>query len=554
MSTKPRPSVKQKAAEKETSRVAAEQRAQERAEQKAAREAQAQLRARQEQVHQQVSKPTGPIYQKQSAPKKFKAQERPSVRDGRKGQSLQVPRGEAMSNVDPFSDYYRENRNANGHNAGYGNQRVMAAHSYKKRGTGHAIMRVIGVLVTIVVLFAVVGLGYLTVTEYRPSSSETIDIQQTSEASVPFDESIDLLTWNIGYCGLSSDMDYFLDGGSDVRAKSTESVQTNLSSIESLLDEQDADVVFLQEVDKDSDRTFNVDESKSITESLGSQGYSSAFATNFKANFIPYPFPSLLGKMESGLQTESKFKTESAERISLSDSFSWPINTCNMKRCLLVERINIAGTSKQLVLINAHLEAYDDDNAGKQAQTEELMELMQVEYSKGNYVIAGGDFNQTFSKVNTMNYPLTRSDLWQPGKIDESKYSDFQFVMDSDTATCRSLDRVYDGSSDFQLYMVDGFIVSSNIQIDEVKTIDAGFENSDHNPVKLSFTLLSSKLNTKDRKGVEEAAAAALSEDGETEDSEATEEEQTVDETSGETYYEESYYYDSSYGYDYSYS
>jgi endonuclease/exonuclease/phosphatase family metal-dependent hydrolase len=37
--------------------------------------------------------------------------------------------------------------------------------------------------------------------------------------------------------------------------------------------------------------------------------------------------------------------------------------------------------------------------------------------------------------------------------------------------------------------MIDGFIVSSNVSVDEVSTLDLGFAASDHNPVEMSVTL-----------------------------------------------------------------
>ena len=41
-----------------------------------------------------------------------------------------------------------------------------------------------------------------------------------------------------------------------------------------------------------------------------------------------------------------------------------------------------------------------------------------------------------------------------------------------------------------QYYVIDGFILSPNVQLDEVKVLDEGFANSDHNPVSLQVTLI----------------------------------------------------------------
>jgi exonuclease III len=37
--------------------------------------------------------------------------------------------------------------------------------------------------------------------------------------------------------------------------------------------------------------------------------------------------------------------------------------------------------------------------------------------------------------------------------------------------------------------VIDGFIVSPNVEVLSVQTIDLDFKNSDHNPVKLTFAL-----------------------------------------------------------------
>ena len=141
------------------------------------------------------------------------------------------------------------------------------------------------------------------------------------------------------------------------------------------------------------------------------------------------------------------------------------------------------------MLINLHLEAYDSGE-GKEAQTRQLLELLRDEYGKGNYVIAGGDFNQVFSNVDSP-YPVYGG-MWKPGIIDADTFmGGFSLLMDPAVPTCRSLDRAYAGENPegFQFYMIDGFIVSGNVQVDGIETLDQGFVSSDHNPVRLRFAL-----------------------------------------------------------------
>jgi hypothetical protein len=63
--------------------------------------------------------------------------------------------------------------------------------------------------------------------------------------------------------------------------------------------------------------------------------------------------------------------------------------------------------------------------------------------------------------------------------------------MDSDVPTCRSLDQPYAGADHdtFQYYVIDGFIVSSNIEVKSCETRDIGFVQTDHNPVLMECVL-----------------------------------------------------------------
>ena len=79
--------------------------------------------------------------------------------------------------------------------------------------------------------------------------------------------------------------------------------------------------------------------------------------------------------MSSGLSTFTRLNICSARRLSLPESFSWPVKTCNLKRCILETRIPIEGSSRELVLFNFHLEAYDKGE-GKLAQSRLLSQIL----------------------------------------------------------------------------------------------------------------------------------------------------------------------------------
>lgn len=346
-------------------------------------------------------------------------------------------------------------------------------------------MKIIKALLLMVVVLAAGGLvGYLTLTEYRPDDIELLEVTQAARSdNVRVGERLDVLTFNTGYCGLGRDQDFFMDGGSMVRPENKEIVQENMNGILSELARQNADVYLLQEVDFDSYRSYYVNQADTYRHGLS---LNMAVAYNYKCDFVPFPWPPL-GKVESGLVTFTDLNVTQATRESLPVPFTWPMRVANLKRCLLVERVPVEGTEKELVIINLHLEAYDDGE-GKRAQTEQLMQIIAAEYRNGNYVIAGGDFNQTFEGADT--FPVLDESTWQPGKLYNSELpAGFSYVFDASKPTCRLLDKPYDGDREkAQLYVIDGFIVSDNLKVNLIQTVDLNFQYSDHNPVLLQVT------------------------------------------------------------------
>lgn len=328
----------------------------------------------------------------------------------------------------------------------------------------------------------------LTITEFRPHETEALECDNTSSFEVEINKPINAVTWNVGYCGLSENADFFMDGGKSVKSSDKQTVSDNLSNISNTLIDFDSDIIMLQELDRSSTRSYYIDEYNKILSSLSD--YTASFANNYKCLFVPYPLPPI-GKVNSGIASFSKYNISSAQRQSLYVPFKWPVRVANLKRCLLISRLPIKNSDKELVVINAHLEAYDD-GTGKAKQFSMLADIIKSEYDKGNYVIAGGDFNQTFSKTDLSSFYISENEnLWHPAIINEDEFlSGFSFLMDNKVPSCRSLDRPFLADDEsFQFYVIDGFILSENIEITEMYTEDLSFKNSDHNPVRLSFTL-----------------------------------------------------------------
>ncbi len=349
------------------------------------------------------------------------------------------------------------------------------------------ILKTFGLILLIFILSIVGFFAFLTVMEYRPYPVENPGINSAkSDMIIQKNVPMKISTFNIGYGGLGKNQDFFMDGGTMVRPENEGVIRDNLKGINKNIKSMDSDFLLLQEVDVDSKRSYYINQSKEFQRSLD---MNNVFALNFKSAFVPFPLKEMMGKTTAGLNTFSRAAIGTAERVSLPVPFKWPVRTVNLKRCLLISRMKIQGSDKELVLVNLHLEAYDDGK-GKIAQTKMLSKILKKEFKKGNYVIAGGDWNQTLP-----GYPkviIKEKDYWKPGEVKISDMpSEYSFALDPSVPTCRLNHKPYvKGSAENRHYYIDGFIVSSNVKVDKVTTHDFGFEFSDHNPVTMEFRLV----------------------------------------------------------------
>ncbi|MDD3128965.1 MAG: hypothetical protein PHW21_01230 [Candidatus Izemoplasmatales bacterium] len=348
----------------------------------------------------------------------------------------------------------------------------------------------------IIIITLVIGfISTLWIFEFRPEEITELSIENNATDLVSSDESLTIMTFNIGYASLSETEDFVMDGGNKAKMDSKEEVETNLFGISNFLSNNPVDILLMQEVDIDSNRSYNIDQLNFFQNQLG---MSSVLAYNYRCIFVPFPLnPSqMMGKVNSGIVTYSNFFTESQERHQLPGSFSWPLRLANLKRAMLITKYPIENSDKSLVVINVHLSAYDDGTM-RLEEMEALKQVMKTEYDNGNYVIVGGDFNQTFPSAVTVNgendytylYSLIDENLWEAYPMEEKWFddNDFSFGVDTSNPTCRLLDKPYDNENrnNNQYYVIDGFIVSNNLEISQVTTIDLDFQYSDHNPVKI---------------------------------------------------------------------
>lgn len=349
----------------------------------------------------------------------------------------------------------------------------------------------IGLTIGIVLLLIAAVLAMLLASEYKPAPEEEVAISGTTEKTLKPGQSFTITSWNIGYGGLDASADFFMDGGKTVNQESEAHVQNTVHHLAEQAAELNSDIFLLQEVDIHSRRSFYINQAEQIQQAIEQDhAVQSAFAYNFNVKFIPYPLPPI-GHVESGVLTLNSFPADGATRIGFDSSFKWPVSAFQLKRCLLVERMPLENTDKELVLINLHLEAYDNGQ-GKAKQAAKLAQIMKDEYEKGNYVIAGGDFNSVLPGVNPEAYPLKETEHFIPAVIDKTLMPEgWQYVADDRVPTSRLLNHPYDAENldNNQFYVIDGFILSPNVTLHHAETVDLQFAWSDHNPVNIEVEL-----------------------------------------------------------------
>lgn len=358
-----------------------------------------------------------------------------------------------------------------------------------KKAVKKQILRVALSLVCLILTVAVSYVIYVFAAYYRIPDGAMPDIISTGDTAAATGTEYTVLSYNIGFAAYTPDFGFFMDGGKESRAFSKASVQATMAEICAFLQEQNADLLLLEEVDTDSTRSYHIDQLALLRESLG--GYSSVFALNYDSPYLFYPLLKPHGKSVAGIATFGRFAITSSVRRSL------PIETGLMKlvdldRCYTASRIPVEN-GKELVVYTVHLSAYTSDGKIANEQLQMLIKDMQAEYDNGNYVICGGDFNKDLLGDSSEYFGVSTDGYTWATPLPENIFDGTNLSLiapldqEDPVPSCRNADGPY---HEGQLVLtVDGFLVSDNVTVVSSRVIDTGFAWSDHNPVEMKVIL-----------------------------------------------------------------
>ena len=351
---------------------------------------------------------------------------------------------------------------------------------------GKKLLKVVAILLAAAIAIAGAYAAYVFIAYHRlPDTDEKLDLPGPP---VSVGQTYTIVTWNLGFGAYSRDFGFFMDGGTESRARSKDEVLLNLDHAAALLTSQRADFMLLQELDIDATRSHHVDEATYMAEQFPDA--QACFAQNYDSPYLFYPILKPHGAAKSGLLTLSNRSVSRFARIGLPIEGGF-MKFLDLDRCYSKAWIPV-DNGRSLVIYNLHLSAYTSDGVITGEQLRLLCDDMLGEYEAGNYVVAGGDFNKSLGSEfrppdstgenYTWAQPLDLNDI--PEGLNLVATTDW----DDTVYSCRNADGPYVPGESFTL-TVDGFIVSKNVGVIAPKVVDDDFICSDHNPVAMSFTL-----------------------------------------------------------------
>lgn len=350
------------------------------------------------------------------------------------------------------------------------------------------------VLLILVLSIMFVFLGiilYVTAYDYKPSPKEKLAFTGKPCLNTPEGNIVSIFSWNIGYCGLGKESDFFYDGGKMMRP-TKEAFQRYLNGIMNFIVANDTvDVLFLQEVDTNAKRSYHTNQMKLIGEFLPL--YQGCFAKNYDVRYVPFPLLKPMGSVISGMMTFSKLRMTEAWRYTYSASYSWPKKVFLLDRCLILSRVKLKN-GKTLVLINTHNSAFDDAAAIREKEADVIKSIMLDEFDKGNYVVAGGDWNRNPPEFDMNRLtPVEAHRKWDPPLKKDFLPKEWTWVYQKDIPTNRDVNEAY-RKGKTKTTIIDYFVVSPNVKVVENRTLATGFEFSDHQPIYMKIELLNDSV------------------------------------------------------------
>ncbi len=333
-------------------------------------------------------------------------------------------------------------------------------------------------LIILVVLLAYIGfvIVYNRNIAIRSGAVELVTNPQPAQA---LPEILSVSTWNLGDGGLGKESDFKVDGGTHLFPPSGEIVDRNIDSILETAGQLQTDVMFFQEVARTSPLSYWRKLADRLQSTLSARIF--WFKPDIATAMLPWPL-----RLRHGTAIATNLAVTEARIIPIIGEAEPMFGLINRQYALQVIRIAANDDRGDWVLINIHLSAFDDGGNLRRAQIDAVFDYAQTQFSKGARVIIGGDWNM---ELTPNIFPHQTDDeflFWIHLFPFDHLPENWKIAIDPSLPTVRTMHKPYVPGENY-VTIIDGFIVSPNVEIISVKTTDTQFMMSDHMPVVGNF-------------------------------------------------------------------
>lgn len=245
----------------------------------------------------------------------------------------------------------------------------------------------------------------------------------------------------------------------------------------------------------DSTRSYYINQQDILADVLSN--FAGVFAENGSSNYVFSPISSPLGKIDTRMATFSNKYMSYKIRHSLTSNTEFMEKYGANDNCIILTQYRTT-SGKILTVINVNIGIYESEEV-RNTNLEEILRYMDYEANTlGHYVVVGGSFGYLLNGedgefLNTSGSPSWSECFPESFSTEALKKIGFRVVkdevaLDQKIGTVRDMSTEYNKGVSFEA-VIDGFIVSKGVTVEDVSVIDNGFLYSSHNPVKMSFKL-----------------------------------------------------------------
>lgn len=290
----------------------------------------------------------------------------------------------------------------------------------------------------------------------------------SGSASSPADE-LTVVSYNIGYLsGLTNNQ---------AVSRTQQLYDTHLETAIAALKAVEPDIVALQEVDIQSQRSFEVDQVTALSQALT---YSQrAVAINWDKRYVPFPFwppAAHFGSMLSGQAVLSRLPIVRHKRLVLDQVATNPFYYNALYLDRLAQVAEVAVGDRRLIVINVHLEAFDGTTREKQTV---FIRQMAERYAQDYPVLVLGDFNSALNREQEGDLKTIKTMMASSMLVPATPPEQFDHAA------------AWTFPADTPQYKLDYiFYTPATIEMLAVKVLTAAQQASDHLPLMMQLRFL----------------------------------------------------------------